>query len=281
MLNDLSPATLGKILTFMYHGDIPESYRRSLESNASTHLPLNQKFPATDKFLTTVKGKPTTISLNDGSTRTTGTVTNKEKWAIMLGKQAALKEPYDIVACKDYGEVIFEIDLYAVAEKLEVLALKEVAMNKVSAWFEVGLQAGLPLSNEFRTCAIYVLRGHHDFAQSFVGLSAKHFSVIEKDSALASLIEELHPISWNAMKSVRRQWSTELEQYREDLEKSKEQVSTLISRLGQEKVMSGDFEKALESQTETLSKSLACAQGRADAAEMRVARLENLNTSLQ
>jgi hypothetical protein len=93
MLSDSTPDVLGKVLTFMYRGDIPESYRKSLVSNPSAHFPLNQEFPLTDKFLTTVKGKPAPVELNDGTTTITDTVTNKEKWAIMLKKQAELKIP--------------------------------------------------------------------------------------------------------------------------------------------------------------------------------------------
>jgi hypothetical protein len=51
-----------------------------------------------------------------------------------------------MVSCKDYAEVISDVDVYVVAEKLDILPLKEVATRKVSTWFEVELQAGLPLS---------------------------------------------------------------------------------------------------------------------------------------
>ncbi|EXJ58076.1 hypothetical protein A1O7_05500 [Cladophialophora yegresii CBS 114405] len=281
MVNDVSPAALGKVLTFVYHGDIPDSYRKTLESNAFSHLPLHQKFPITDKFLTTVKGKPITVDLNDGTTRTTDTVTNKQKWAIMLAKQAALKDPYDMEACRGYAEVISEVDLYFAAEKLEIPALKGVAMGKVSAWFEAELQAGLPLSCDFCTCATYVLREHREFAKSFIGVCAKYLPVVEKDSALVALIEELHPMTWNAMMSVRQEWAARLRETIQDLEKSKEQLSALETRNLQQKSEAEDSKKLLKSQVETLSRYLASAKGRADTAEATVRQLESSQVSLK
>ncbi|OCT51036.1 hypothetical protein CLCR_08647 [Cladophialophora carrionii] len=281
MVNDVSPAALGKTLTFIYHGDIPESYRKSLVSNTFSHLPLYQKFPITDKFLTTVRGKPMTVDLIDGTTRTTDTVTNKQKWAIMLSNQAALKDPYDMETCRDYAEVISEVDLYFAAEKLEIPALKGIAMDKVSAWFEVELQAGFPFSCDFRTCAIYVLREHREFAKLFIGVCAKYLPVVMNDSALVSLIEELHPMTWNAMMSVQHQWAARLGEAIQDLEKSKEHVSALETRHLQQKSASENFEKILESKVETLSRSLASAEARVDTAEATVRRLEDLQVSLQ
>ncbi|KIW66322.1 hypothetical protein PV04_05658 [Phialophora macrospora] len=280
ILNDVSPTALGKILTFIYHGDIPEFYQKSLASDVSAHLPLYQKFLITNKFLTTVKGKPITVNLNDGTTKTTDTVTNKEKWAIMLGKQAALKDPYNMVACKDHAEVISEVDLYVAAEKLEILSLKEIAMRKVSARFEIEIQAGLPLSDDFRTCAIYVLREHKEFAKSFIGTCAKYLPVVQQDSTLVSLIAELHPMTWNAMMSVRHQWTTQLEETLLDREKVREQLSALETRNIQQKSASEEFEKVLISQVETLSRSLASAESRADTTRTMATQLENLNKSL-
>jgi hypothetical protein len=279
MLNDVSPAALGKILAFIYN-DIPESYRKSIASNASAHLPLHQKFPITDKFLTTVKGKPVIVNLNDGTSKTTDSVTNKEKWAIMLGKQAALKDPYDTVACNDYAEVISEVDLYVAAEKLEILALKEIAMRKVLAWFEVELQTGLPLSGDFRTCAVFVLREHKEFAKSFIGVCARHLPVVEEDSALVSLIEELHPMTWSAMMSVRHQWTSQLEETLLDREKIRDQLSALKTDNLHQKSMSEDREKVLMSQVEIWKRYLELAESRAAALQTTADQLENLNKSL-
>lgn len=247
---------MGKVMAFMYRGDIPDSYRKSLEDDPSIRLPLSQRFPTTDNFLTTLLGEPKTISLSDGTTVTTDVVTNEEKWAILLKKQAALIQPYNTSTCNDYAEVIAEVDVYAAADKLEIPALKDVAMNKVNDWLELELQAGSPLSNDFRACAIYVLREHKDFAASFIALCARYLLVVEEDAALKSLLEAQHPLPWNAMISVRLQWAKEVRHQRKELDLSQRQVYTLKNHINQQEKATKDVDEDLQSEVKKLSESL-------------------------
>lgn len=199
----------------------------------------------------------------------------------MLNKQAAMTDPFDMVACKDYAEVMFEMDLYNAAEKLGILALKEVAINKASNWFEAEMQTELPLSTDLQTCAIYVLREHGEFAKAFIGICAKYLPIIEKDQKLASSIEELHPLAWSAMMAVRSQWTEEVKQYRDDLEKSKKHISTLKTSIKDRQTRPGQSESEVKERIESMTRSLALAEGRADAANLMIEQLDNLTRSLQ
>ena len=293
----------------MYRGDISESYRKTLASSASAKLTLSQKFPVTDKLVSDVLGKPVTVTLNDGTIKTTDTLTNKEKWAIMLRMQSELKDQYHVVACKDYTEAILEIELIVVAEKLEIPELKEIAMNKVSGWFENELKAGLPLSNDLRASAIHVLREHADLANAFIGPCARYLAVVEKDDELTTLIKKMQPITWNAMMSIQGYWATQTKQQQEELTKTTEELTktteeltkttvtlnkttealekttkvlqALEARTSQNKLISNDAEKVLKSQVETLSRSLAVAEGKTKAAQTTIGQLEDLNRALE
>ncbi|EXJ69017.1 uncharacterized protein A1O5_07952 [Cladophialophora psammophila CBS 110553] len=280
-LDAISPDVLRKVLTFMYTGDIPETFQSSLA--ASAKLPLNEKFPATDAFLVTltVNAKPTTVNLNDGSSKAVDTMTNSDKWAILMAKQALMKDPYDTLPCKNSDEVFLELNIYLVAKQLEINPLKKIAMQKIVAWFENELGAGLPLSEDFHAWAGCILRAYEDFTKPFFGLCAAHLPVVEKDSALTSLLEKCNPNFWEMMMCVRTQWKNELTEQRHELQKSKEQIVDLKTITKQQMAAAADLEKAYQTKTEFLGKSLSLAEGRREAAQTMVQQLENLTRSLQ
>ncbi|OQU95440.1 BTB/POZ domain-containing protein [Cladophialophora immunda] len=265
ILNAVCADVFHKVLTFMYTGDIPDSCRNALA--ASDQRPLNEKFPLTDAFLVTVQGKPATVSLSNGSLTTVDTITNANKWAKFMAKQALNKDPYDTLPCQHPDEVFAE--------------LNGVCVQKIIAWFERELHVGLSLSEDFRISAGYILRTYEDFTQPFFRLCATHLPVVEQESALTSVLEKCNPSLWEVMMSVRKQWQKELKDQRDELQKSKDQVSALKTDLDKQKNASRDLDKAYQSRMEALEKSRVLADGRTKAAQAMARQLDELTRSLQ
>ncbi len=247
----------------------------------SIRLQLSQKFPTTDRLLTSLPGNPKVANLNDGASATTDSVTNEGKWVILLQKQAALIQPYHTTACKDYAEVMSEVEVYKAADQLAMKALKDVAMNKVNAWFEDGLQSGVPLSNEFRQCASEVVLEHKDFATLLFAICTKYLPVVEGDPALNSLLDAQNPVAWNVMVAVSHQWKEEVKQQQYELETRKNRIWLLTEHTNKQKTVVEGFEQRHKSQVETLSAPLALAESSLVAAENKVSQLQNLNRDLQ
>ncbi|KIW32841.1 uncharacterized protein PV07_04357 [Cladophialophora immunda] len=267
-LNAVSADVFRKVLTFMYTGDIPDSFRNALA--ASDQRPLNEKFPVTDAFLVTVQGKPATVSLSNGSLTTVDTITNADKWAKSMAKQALNKDPYDTLPCQHPDEVFAELNVYIVAKQLEIQSLKGVCVQKIIAWFERELHVGLSLSEDFRISAGLFFR-----------LCATHLLVVEQESALRSVLEKCNPSLWEVMMSVRNQWQKELKDQRDELQKSKDQVSAFKTDLDRQKNASRDLDKAYQSRMEALEKSRVLADGRTKAAQAMARQLDELTPSLQ
>ena len=281
MLSGMTPEVLGRVLAFIYRGDIPESYQRLIAFNPAAHLPLDKKFPGADEYLTAMNGKPTTIKLNDGTTKVQDATTNKEKWPHMLGEQAALAQPYPVLSCENLAEVMLEIHVYSVAGDLEMPSLEATAMGKVSAWFETQLQTGLPVSNGFRACASYILRGDTDFVKPFLSACTRYLPVIEADDVLCSLIEETHPLAWTVMCSARALWKSESKQLQEALDTSKEKLQKIESSHPEPGEIPGDLEEVLKSQVEAMSRSLAEAKRKNYDNRTAIQQLEQDNKKLK
>ncbi|KIY00592.1 uncharacterized protein Z520_03255 [Fonsecaea multimorphosa CBS 102226] len=278
-LDAVSPDVFRKVLTFMYTGNIPESCQSALA--ASAQRPLHERFPLTDAFLVTTKGRSTTVSLPDGSEETVDTMTNADKWTALLAKQASIKDPYDFLPCQKSDDIFPELNVYLAAKQLEMGSLKSITMQKILAWFEKELHAGYPLSDAFHVWAGFILKAYEDFIQPFFKICTRHLPVVEKDSALASLLEEHNPSLWEVMMSIRTQWQKELVDQRDELQKSQERVSRLQTDVDKQKAASIDLEKAYKSRMEALEKSLDLANGRTRAAQAMAQQLDNLTRSLQ
>ncbi|OAG43939.1 hypothetical protein AYO21_01791 [Fonsecaea monophora] len=279
ILDAVSPDVFRKVLTFMYRGDIPESFQSTLA--ASTQFPLGEKFPSTDAFLVTIQGKPTTVNLLDGSTKTMDTITNTDKWAILMAKQALIRDPYDIRPCINSDEIFPELNVYLVAKQLEIGPLKDVSVQKIITWFEKELRTGCPLSEDFHVWAGYIFRAYDDFIQPFFRICALHIPVVEKDTSLVSLLGKCNSSLWEGMLSVRAQWQKDLVNKREELQKTKDQCLVLKVDAEKQKAAFRDQETVYKSKMEELRKSLALADERTRAAQATAQQLDKLTRSLQ
>ncbi|KIW81082.1 hypothetical protein Z517_04105 [Fonsecaea pedrosoi CBS 271.37] len=261
ILDAVSPDVFRKVLTFMYRDDIPESFQSTLA--ASTQFPLGEKFPSTDAFLVTIRGKPVTVNLLGGSTKTMDTITNADKWAILMAKQALIKDTYDV--CPSTRNWTPKGHLRA----------------KIITWFEKELRTGCPLSEDFHVWAGYILRAYDDFIQPFFRICALHIPVVEKDTSLVTLLRQCNSSLWEGMLSVRAQWQKDLVNKREELQKTRDQCLVLKVDAEKQKAASRDQEKLHKSKMEELQKSLALADGRTRAAQAMAQRLDKLTCSLQ
>jgi hypothetical protein len=279
VFNEVSPDVMGKILTYIYCAEPPSLSQQSWSPSA-THLSLSQQFPAFNNHLASLKGHKNTVHLDDGTTKDIPLVTNEQKWACVLQYQASV-EPYTLAECSNCAEVMKEMAFYATAEQFEVFGLKQTSLQKVTAWFEAEFQRGAPFSNDVHECATFVLKEHSPFVQAFIGLCAKFFPVVEKDSKVMSLMGDLQPIALATMQSMRLQWAKELKQKDYEVENSKQSCLKLEKRMGVQANISKQAAAKHKTQVDTMRESLAQAAIREQSTKAKLSELQNLTKSLQ
>ncbi|EXJ90532.1 hypothetical protein A1O1_03635 [Capronia coronata CBS 617.96] len=280
---DISAMVFRKVLTFLYRGDtsdFPPLHQTAFKCVPPTLEYFANTFPNTDKFLTTVVGKPVPKSSVSIPSAGPDMIGNRDKWAVLIGKQRVMGNLYEEKTCTNLAEVSKEMDIFAAAQQLDMAALKELAMKKVFAWFEKELRLGTPLSEELNKVAELVLRKEKSFVKPFFRLYAKFFPTVGMNLTFSRLMRELDRDTFDMLAELHSQWTTERSRLDEALEQTTRKAADLeveVNLLKAQKASSETQQKDLENLKEALKISQAKEIVSATKAEL----FENLNKTLQ
>ncbi|KAJ4512214.1 hypothetical protein HRR83_006186 [Exophiala dermatitidis] len=282
---DIPPPVFRKVLCFLYRGDISDFPGLAHLTGSQRVSPpvqyFHRTFPVTNTFLKTVIGKPAPNPSKDSSLPPRDLISIDQKWSILVGKQCTVKDLYDENVCSNPAAISQEMDVYAAADKLHISTLKELSMKKALGWFAKELQAGLPLSDDLRKIADFVLRSQRAFVKPFFCIYAKFLPTLGMNPFFAKLMEELDPDSFEMCSKIHSQFMAERNQFDKALEQSKQQIALLEGDVTLLKAENESAAKTLGAKTESLRAALSAAQAGQIAAEAKADLLGNLNKGLQ
>lgn len=209
------------------------------------------------------------------------TITNPQKWSVLIGNQCQIKVFYDEKACNDSAEVYEELDILAAAQHLDILALKNSATRKVMAWIEKELQSAPPLSEDLYKVTDFVLRKEKSFVKPFFSLYAKFFPTIGMNLSLSTLLKDLDKDTFDMFAELHSQWMNERNRLDEELEQNTRKATILETEVNLLKSQAVSAEKTYKTGLENLKEVLKYEKRKEIALAAKVELLENMNKSLQ